>query len=99
MLQTTVCCKQYQIDDFAKTAFVFLRDILGLKPHDCFLSDESDLDDFSLMGGSLDTGEVSWDQFIILRIQAKYGIALTTTRVNLVSLFNQIDRAPKVVFH
>jgi hypothetical protein len=99
MLQNPVYCEQIQIDDFEKTAAGFLRDILGVKPHECFLSDDSDLDDFSLMGDSLDTGDLSWDQFVIDKIRAKYGISLKTTRINLVSLFNQIEQSSKVMYH
>jgi hypothetical protein len=99
MLQNAVYCEQIQIDDFEKTASAFLRDILGIKPHECFLSDESDLDDFSLMGDSLDTGELSWDKYVIAKIQTQYGITLTTTRVNLVSLFDRIEQSSKVMLH
>lgn len=99
MLQITGTCEQIQIEDFQETAMKFVRDILGLQPEHCFLSDESDLDEFSLMGDSLDTGNQSWDDFVIDKIQAKYGIALKTTRINLVTLFNQIESASAVVYH
>jgi hypothetical protein len=99
MLQITGTCEQFQIDDYQQTALKFMRDILGISPENCFLSDESDLDEFSLMGDELDTGNLSWDDFIINKIHAKYGIALTTTRVNLVTLFNQIEQASAVVYH
>lgn len=100
MLQITGLCEQFQIEDFQETASNFMRDILSLRPEDCcFLSDESDLDEFSLMGDSLDTGNLSWDDFVINKIHAKYGIELKTTRINLVTLFHQIEAAPAVVYH
>jgi hypothetical protein len=99
MQQITGQCEQFQIATVDTIASAFLRDILGLHAEDCFLSDESDLDDFSLMAGSLDTGERSWDEYVIDKIHAQYGITLKTTRVNLVSLFYQIEQASNVVYH
>lgn len=99
MLQITGPCEQFQIDDFQETASKFVRDILGLRPEECFLSDDSDLDEFSLMGDSLDTGNLTWDDFVINKIHAQYGISLNTTRINMVTLFNQIEQASAVVYH
>lgn len=98
MLQLTVQCDKFQIDDVADTASKFMRGILGLTRFEYALSDESDLDDFSMMS-SLNTGDLSWDQFVIDKIRADYGITLTTTRVNLVWLFNQIEQSAIVVYH
>jgi hypothetical protein len=99
MLQITGTCERFQIDEFQETASKFMRDILGLQPEYFSLSDESDLDEFSLIGNELDTGNLSWDDFVINKIHAKYGVALTSTRVNLVTLFNQIEQASAVVYH
>lgn len=85
-------CEQFQIEEYEAIAADFVRSILVLNPEECFLSDESDLDDFSLMGPTLDTGELPWDGFIIGRIFERYGVELATTRINLVALFALIEQ-------
>lgn len=100
MLQTTGNCEKFQIEDFETTASKFMRCILGLTPFEFSLSDESDLDDFSLMNSSLDTGKLSWDEFVLEKIQAEYGLTLASTRINLVALFYQIEQCTTaVVYH
>lgn len=86
-------CEQFQIKEYEAVAANFVRNILGLNPEECWLSDESDLDDFSLMGMALDTGELSWDKYIIARVYGDYGIELATPRINLVRLFSMIQRS------
>lgn len=98
MLQFTGNCEKFQIEDFDSIASKFMRVVFGLTPFEFSLSDESDLDDFSMMS-SLDTGDLSWDQFVLDKIQAEYGITLATTRINLVTLFSQIEQASHVVYH
>ena len=99
MLQITGKCEQFQMATVGPIAKSFIRDILGLEPDECFLSDESDLDEFSLMGTSLDTGELSWDEYVINKIHTQYGVTLKTTRINLVTLFSQIEQTVCVVYH
>jgi hypothetical protein len=91
--------EQFQIEEFESIAAVFVRNILGLSPEDCFLSDESDLDDFCVIGSSLETGERSWDEHVIQRIHDEYGVELSTTRMNLVTLFAMIQQAQRKALH
>lgn len=99
MLQTTGNCEQFQIEEFETTASKFMRSVLGLTPFEYSLSDESDLDDFSLMDSSLDTGNLSWDEYVLDKIQDEYGLTLASTRINLVALFCQIEQGSAVVYH
>jgi hypothetical protein len=92
-LHELATCEQFQIEEYEAIAAEFVRKILGLNPEECFLSDESELDDFSLMGTTLDTGDMSWDEYIIARVRDEYGIELATTRINLVRLFTMIERS------
>jgi hypothetical protein len=92
-------CEQFQIEEYKSIANDFVRNILGLNPEECFLSDESDLDDFSLMGSTLDTGEMSWDEFVIAQISDHYGVQLKTSKVNLVSLFSMIEQSQNQTLH
>lgn len=92
-------CEQFQIEEYEAIAADFLRNILVLNPEECFLSDESDLDDFSLMGRTLDTGELPWEGFIIGRIFERYGVELATTRINVVTLFSLIEQTRHKTLH
>lgn len=99
--KSLVYCEDAQICEFQDTAIEFLGEVLGLPAEDClFLSDESDLDDFSSM--QMPEGvpaATSWDSWVTGRVQAHYGITLTTTRINLVLLFHWIEREKKDVRH
>ena len=86
-------CEQFQIEEYETIAADFVRNILGLNPEECWLSDESDLNDFSLIGSAFDTGELSWDEYIIAKVHGDYGIELATIRINLVRLFSMIERS------
>lgn len=98
-LHELAACEQFQIEEYEAISADFVRNILVLYPEECFLSDESDLDDFSLMGRTLDTGELPWDQFVIARVFERYGVKLTTTRINLVTLFCMIERSQNKTLH
>lgn len=98
-LHELVPCEQIQIEEYETISTDFVRLILGLSPEECFLSDESDLDDFSLMGTSLDIGELSWDEFVISKVRERYGIDLVTTRINLVTLFATIKQTRNKTLH
>jgi hypothetical protein len=92
-------CEQFQIEEYEAIAADFVQHILGLTPENCCLTDESDLDDFSLMSSTLDAEELSWDETIIKRIAERYGVELTTTRINFLALFAMIERARIRVIH
>ena len=98
-LHELATCEQFQIEEYEAVAADFVRNIFGLNPAECWLSDESDLNDFSLMGTLLDTGELSWDEYIIARVLKRYGVALSTTRINLVRLFSRIEPAQRRILH
>ena len=92
-------CEQFQIEEFEALAADFVRNILGLNPAECFLSDESDMDDFSLVDSMLDTGDMSWDEYIIAKVHGDYGIELATTGISLVRLFGMIERSRNNTLH
>lgn len=99
---------QCQINDFQQTGSQFMHDVLGLDYERVMVTDMSDLSDFAYSGmpaGSLDTSRphkelvATWDKWAIARVQELYGITLTTTVVNLIGLFNQIELSKKALVH
>lgn len=94
-------CDRSKIEEFEETAAAFFQSVLGMPPDACmFISDESDLDDFAIAGLPDEAPEgVSWDQWVIAQIDKFYGISLATTRVNLVSLFSQIEQVSRAPRH
>jgi hypothetical protein len=97
---------QDQINEFQRTEAQFMRDVLGLD--DALVTDLSDLSDFAYSGmpaGALDVSRpqkelvATWDAWVIARVQKLYGITLTTTVVNLVCLFNQIEVSKRALVH
>lgn len=99
---------QCQINDFQKTGAQFMHDVLGMDYECVMVTDLSDLSDYAYSGmpaGALDTSRplkeltAAWDKWAIARVQELYGITLTTTVVNLVWLFNQIELSTKALVH
>jgi hypothetical protein len=100
---------QCQIDAFQSISVAFLQVVLALDRDKVMLTDLSDLSDFCYSGdlpaGLLDTGRAprelvaTWDKWVITRVQEHYGITLTTTMVNLVWLFNQIELSQTAQVH
>jgi len=99
---------QCQINDFHETGAQFMRDVLGMDYERVVVTDLSELSDFTYSGmpaGSLDTAMpmkdlvATWDKWAIARVQELYGITLTTTVVNLICLFNQIEQSKKALIH
>lgn len=85
-----------------------MQEVLGLDFEHVVITDLSDLSDFTYSGmpaGSLNTALPAkdlvaiWDKWAIARVQELYGITLTTTVVNLICLFNQIEQAKKALIH
>jgi len=94
--------EQHQITEFDRMVPVFMKEMFGID-EDQFVcvTDISDLSDFTYSGmpdDALDTSlprrELTkiWDRWAIARVQELYGITLTTTVVNLVWLFDQIQQ-------
>lgn len=97
---------QDQIEDFQQVGAQFMSDVFGLD--DALLTDISELSDFTFSGmpvGALDTSRPlrelteTWDAWAIAEVQARYGITLTTTKVNMVTLLNQIEVARGQLVH
>lgn len=93
-------CDTFQMDKFEQTAAAFVRDIFDRMPSGFWLSDESELDDFSFFGipdkdyaALLRSGKhhLSWDDWAIDKIARTYGVQLTTTKILLTELFRQIE--------
>lgn len=98
---SSAMCEQDQIAEFDSIAADFLRNVFHLEPASCCLSDDSELDDFAHMAlpqeliqqtMPLNDGDVTWDDWVIARIRDCYGVELSTTRIYLVNLFNQIEQ-------
>lgn len=95
------------IEQFEATAVQFFDEVLDLDFGACLVTDEADLSDFSFNGqpaGTLDIEAMSqrellqaWDRWVLARVKAVYGIELSTTQINLVSLFRQIEEATRPV--
>jgi len=98
MLQITGYCDDFLMNDVKDIASQFMRDVLGFLPGEFSLSDDSTLDDFSLMS-RLDTGELTWDEFVLNKVADTYGLTLSSTRINLVTLFTQIEQSTNVTYH
>lgn len=94
-------CDRSKIEELEETAAAFFQNVLGIPPGAClFMSDESDLDDFAIAGLPDEAPEgVSWDQWVTAQVETLYGITLATTRVNLVSLFRQIEQVTRAARH
>lgn len=100
---------QCQIDAFQSISVAFLQVVLALDSDKVMLTDLSDLSDFcysgdmpaGLMDKTLPARDLvaAWDKWVIARVLTFYGITLTTTVVNLVWLFNQIELSRKVQVH
>lgn len=94
-------CDQFQMDKFEKTASAFFRDIFDLDMQGWILTDESELDDFSSFGipdedfaamHCADNDYVSWDAWIIGKIQRTYGVEIRSTKMYLVRIFDLIEQ-------
>jgi hypothetical protein len=97
---------QDQIEDFQQTGSQFMRDLLGVD--EALLTDISELSDFTFSGmpiGTLDTSlplrelTATWDAWAIAEVESRYGITLTTTKVNMVALLNQIEVSRRQLVH
>lgn len=93
-----IICEQDVINTLEATASRFFEDVLGMD-YAPLVTDESDLSDFSFSGGmpadtmssTLREKYEAWDAWVIDRINTRYGVALTTTRIKMVLLLSQID--------
>jgi hypothetical protein len=99
---------QDKINDFKKTGTQFMRDVLGMDYERVMVTDLSDLSDFADNGRPADILDATrsrkevialWDKWAIARVQELYGITLTTTVVNLLRLFAQIETPEKDWVH
>jgi hypothetical protein len=109
MAHKTFVIEQCQIDEFEQTGTDFMRDILGKDYARVLVSDISDLSDFTFSGtlpeGALDTSlglkqiTANWDKWVMAKIYERYGITLSTTVVNLVGLFHQIEQLKNARVH
>lgn len=97
---------QDQIDDFQQTGSQFMRDLLGVDG--ALLTDTTELSDFTFSGmpiGALDTSRplreltAAWDAWAIAEVQSRYGITLTTTKVNMITFLNQIEVSRRQLVH
>jgi hypothetical protein len=97
---------QEQIHEFHQTQVQFMREVLDLDG--VVVTDLSELSDFTYSGmpaGALDTSlplpelVAKWDAWVIARVQEKYRVTLTTTVVNMIWLFNQIEVSRKALVH
>lgn len=106
---TNVTIEQYQITEFDRLIPTFMKEMFGMD-EDQFVcvTDISDLSDFTYSGmppDALDTSRplkeltAIWDRWAIARVQALYGITLTTTVVNLVWLLDQIQQSKTRLVH
>lgn len=81
-----------EIECYSELSEEFLQDILDLDLDECFISDESQLADFSGCGTPDDSDVDDWDTYILDKIDNHYGV-----RVNvgdyLITIFDQIVKA------
>lgn len=93
--------EQFAIDDFEALATEFFDELLHLDYSACFVSDDSLLSHFA--GGGLPPGALPddadfealnaiWDRHILAEIAQRYGVALDSTGLRLVDLFNRIEQ-------
>lgn len=77
----------------------FFGRVLGIDAHDCFISEESELSDFSFRGEGYDCPEVNslsvlhndWDQWIITQLRVHYAVEVSSTKIPLMQLFQMLD--------
>lgn len=84
------------------TARAFLREILGLSLDECYLSEQSELEDFSAIS-DVGLGESEavpdWSAAVLDKIHRTYGVSVASTRIYLVDLFALIEQARAAVRH
>ena len=99
---------RWEIEDYDAVAEEFFRSVLLVDYAECLVTDESLLSDFASCGlpeelavgtATLDDLYAEWDCWVIPEIDQQYGIALVTTRVTLVSLFERILAARHLRLH
>lgn len=86
---------------------LFFDAVLGLNFDSCFVSEESELSDFSFSGVGftvdrekgipLSSRYKSWDQWIIRRLKEDFSVEISTTKINLRELFDLLDDKPRVL--
>ena len=94
------------IEQFERTAKAFMHDVLGFDGLP-MLTDSSQLSDFAYDGDYppevLDPTQsrmqwtANWDRWVIGVVKEKYGITLTTTVIDLMTLFRQIEAGPPTI--
>ena len=104
-----LCIEQDQIDPYAATAARFLNTVFGLNAANVTLTDNSDLSDFFPLGGipaclvekafSLEELHDVWDEWALAKVRSAYGVTLSTTRVNLITLFEMLDKQQATLTH
>lgn len=98
-----ITMERFHIDDYEVIASAFMRDVLNIDFGSIFVSDDADLKDFCFSGampeGYLDPKKYTlnelysrWDEWVIQRVKAVYGITLESTKVSLLRLFQQIEQ-------
>lgn len=79
----------------------FMRRVLGMDLSKCFVSDESSLSDFALSdvdeagpddGRSLEERVAAWDERILAKVEAEYGVRPASTADSLVVILAAIER-------
>lgn len=85
------------LDVFQAVGAPFLRSILELDWDECILTAESRLSDFTgrampreLLPSTLDALCETWDQWVLERVQATYGLHLPDTSARLLDIFRQL---------
>jgi hypothetical protein len=77
----------------------FFSTVLGLDPEDCFISEDSQLSDFSFrgrgytnhLGMPLSTLHTNWDQWILEQLSSQYGVEVSSTQITLPRLFHLLN--------
>jgi hypothetical protein len=82
--------EQDGVAQFEALAREFLPAILGYNFDDTMITDESSLSDFC---GWLETREAleAWERKVLQRVEDRYGVRPTDSRVRLVDLFREIE--------
>ena len=78
------------VDQFESLAREFLPAILGHDYDEVMITDESSVSDFC---GRLETREEfdAWERKVLQRIEDRYGVRPTASRIHLVDLFRDIE--------
>lgn len=90
-----VFAEQDDILEHEAIARAFLADVLGLDLDACFISDDSELSDFTHqapddVAPATVASAAAWDAWILREVERRYAVTLTSTRIELTRLFHLI---------